>query len=179
MYNLNRSQCDAKDLEETAIAKEWLYADIFNSEYNLSFKPPDNDTCDTCDSFLIKICDAENAAEKSKLQEEHDEHLSEASRRYDLKRQDKEYSVENKKNTIIICVDLQKCLLTPVLTNAQSFYSVKLWTYNYTVYNATNKKVSCIIWDESKSSRGANEMASGIMKWALGNVNPQHEEITI
>lgn len=35
------------------------------------------------------------------------------------------------------------------------------------------------MWDESKSSRGANEMASGKIKWALGNVHPQHEEITI
>lgn len=33
MYNLYRSQYDTKNLLESAIAKEWLYADIFNSEY--------------------------------------------------------------------------------------------------------------------------------------------------
>lgn len=92
MYNLYPLQCDAKNLGESAFTKEWLHADILNSEYNLSFKSPDNDTCDSCDSFLIKIHDAEFSEEKSKLQEEYDKHLAEASKGYDLKRKDKEYS---------------------------------------------------------------------------------------
>lgn len=179
MYSLYRCECEANNLPENVIAKEWLYSEIFNTEFNFSFKPPDNDTCDTCDAFLIRLRDAQNIAEKNELQAEYDKHLSDASKRYNLKKKDKEDSLQDKTTKIMICVDLQKCLPTPVLTNAQSFYSLKLWTYNYTVYNATNKKVSCIMWDESKSSRGANEMASGMLKWALANISPHHEDITI
>lgn len=32
----------------------------------------------------------------------------------------------------------------------------------------TNKRVSCVMWDES--NRGANEMASGMLKWAVANM---------
>ena len=85
---------------------------------------------------------------------------------------------ENSKN-VMICVDMQKCLPTPVLTNCQSFYSLKLWTYNYTLYDVTNKVTTCVMWDESKSGRGANEMASGMLRWALSNIKPNHETLTI
>ncbi|KAK4880787.1 hypothetical protein RN001_008933 [Aquatica leii] len=96
-----------------------------------------------------------------------------------LKKKDKENVLQNAVTQIMICVDLQKCLPTPVLTNSQSFCSLKLWTYNYTLYNATNKKVTCMMCDEPKSGRGANEMPSGMLKWALATIKPQHEEIFI
>lgn len=65
------------------------------------------------------------------------------------------------------------------VTNAQSFYSLKLWTYNYTIYDGTTNETTCIMWDESKANRGANEMASGILKWAQYNCNDTVEELTI
>ncbi|KAK5642497.1 hypothetical protein RI129_008664 [Pyrocoelia pectoralis] len=179
MYNLYKSECEENNLSENVIAKEWLYCEIFNTEFNLSFKPPDNDTCDKCDFFLVSLRDSQTAEGKNAINTEYEEHLSEASKRYNLKKKDKENALQNPVTQIMICVDLQKCLATPVLTNSQSFYSLKLWTYNYTLYNATNKKVTCMMWDESKSGRGANEMAFGMLKWALAAIKPQHEEIFI
>nr|CAH7754575.1 unnamed protein product [Callosobruchus chinensis] len=46
---------------------------------------------------------------------------------------------------IMLTVDLQNCLITPVMTNSQSFYSLKLWTYNYPLYDSTNKVTTCVM----------------------------------
>nr|CAI5822919.1 unnamed protein product [Callosobruchus analis] len=48
MYRLYLEECQENGFESENIAKEWLYAEIFNYEYNYSFKSPDNDTCDLC-----------------------------------------------------------------------------------------------------------------------------------
>nr|CAH7730158.1 unnamed protein product [Callosobruchus chinensis]CAH7736377.1 unnamed protein product [Callosobruchus chinensis] len=63
-------------------------------------------------------------------------------------------------------LDLQKCLPTPYLSNNQSFYYLKLWTLNLTIYDSTNNLSYCLVWDESEAGRGGNEIASGLIKWA-------------
>ncbi|KAJ8911240.1 hypothetical protein NQ315_012227, partial [Exocentrus adspersus] len=55
MYELFSEECRENEIPQEEIPKKWLYADIFNTEFNLSFKEPNNDTCDTCDEFIIKL----------------------------------------------------------------------------------------------------------------------------
>ncbi|CAG9762289.1 unnamed protein product [Ceutorhynchus assimilis] len=165
MYELFFEEC-RNQIPREEIPKKWLYADIFNTEFNLSFKEPNNDTCDACDEFIIKL--KENLPNETRIdtQNEYDAHLSDADNRYQLKKQDKEAS-KNVRNCNVLTVDLQKCLPTPLLKNAQSFYSLKLWTFNYTVYNTTKKTSSCFVWDESIAGRGGNEMASCLLRYIL------------
>lgn len=172
MYELYRIECHENNVPEENIAKSWLYFSIFNTEFNYSFKLPYNDTCDECDKFLLaKTQAAEN------IDTIYEEHLDEAGKRYALKRADKEVAMASKGKRKFVTVDLQKCLPTPLLTNQQSFYKLKLWTYNYTISDAA-ENVTCIMWDESKSGRGASEMASGLLKW-IDTLNENVEDITI
>nr|CAH7763082.1 unnamed protein product [Callosobruchus chinensis] len=164
MYQLFYEECTEKKMNQTEIAKQWLYAEIFNTEFNLSFKEPDNDTCDSCDEFLVKLKDAGSVEERNELQKSYEAHLRDADDRYNYKRKDKE-EFRARTNSKMITVDLQKCLATPLLQNSQSFYSLKLWTFNYTVYDASDKSASCFVWDESVSGRGGNEMASCLMRY--------------
>lgn len=166
MYNLFHEDCEDKGFSKEDIPKCWLYADIFNSEFNLSFSSPSKDTCDLCDEFTIKLKDTTSLEERSQIQEEYDIHLLEAQKRYSLKHNDKEDS-QGKPNEKVIMVDLQKCLPTPLLHNAQSFYSLKLWSLNYTVYDSSLKKSSCFMWDESLAGRGGNEMASCLLRYII------------
>lgn len=62
--------------------------------------------------------------------------------------------------------DLQKCLPTPLLTSGLSFYKRKLWTLNFTIHDASDSSVHCLMWDETIGARGGNEIASSILKWA-------------
>nr|CAI5822918.1 unnamed protein product [Callosobruchus analis] len=70
-----------------------------------------------------------------------------------MKSEDKEKSTNNLLENKVIMIDLQECLPTPDLHNSQSFYSLKLWTYNLTIQDATCEKSFCMMWDESWPGR--------------------------
>lgn len=177
MYEMYREEMLENNVPENEIPKSWLYFEIFNNEFNYSFKLPDNDTCDQCDEFLIKLKDS-TGEERQRIQEKYDQHLEEASKRYDLKKEDK-INAQNSTNKKCLTVDLEKCLPTPVLTNAQSFYSLKLWTFNYTIRDTTKNISACCMWDESVAGRGGNEIASCLTKYLVTNIEKSTEEVTI
>lgn len=91
--------------------------------------------------------------------------LKEASRRYELKREDKLKGCTDQ-NLRVVMSDLQKCLPTPNLKNSKSFYSRKLWTLNSTIYDSTIDKSWCMTWDKVTVGRGGNEIASCLFTWA-------------
>ncbi|KAF2888415.1 hypothetical protein ILUMI_17758, partial [Ignelater luminosus] len=145
------------------ISKQWLYAHIFNTEFNLGFKPPATDTCDMCDEYQILLKEASDVNQQTSVQEKYEKHLAEVQQRYQTKKADKETAKQNAYQKVVM-VDLEKCLPSPVLANSPSFYSLKLWSFNYTIYD-TNEKVSNCMWDESIAGRGGNEMASCMLKY--------------
>ncbi|XP_030752349.1 uncharacterized protein LOC115889030 [Sitophilus oryzae] len=179
MYGLYLEECTERGFGPESIAKEWLYSEIFNYEYNYSFKSPDNDTCDLCDQLQLQIREAESLDIRKKLQTEYDQHLADTTNRYKMKSEDKKKSRDNLLEAKVIMIDLQKCLPTPDLHNSQSFYSLKLWTYNLTIQDATCEKSFCMMWDESVAGRGGNEVASCLIKWVEQNVSEEIKEITI
>ena len=52
MYSLYLQFCLQQNTEKQLIGKKRLYADVFNKKFNLSFKPPG---LDTCDSYIAKL----------------------------------------------------------------------------------------------------------------------------
>ncbi|CAH1106568.1 unnamed protein product [Psylliodes chrysocephalus] len=164
MYKLYREQRQLENIHPEDIPKQWIYSQIFNTEFNLAFAPPANDTFDACDEFVVNLRQAGSPIEREKIQTDYDSHLNEADKRYELKKQDKQLALD-KPEEIVLMIDLQKCLPCPKLSNAQSFYSLKLWCFNYTIYDSSNKKANCLIWDESIAGRGGNEMASCLMSY--------------
>lgn len=46
MHGMYREMCELQGVPPEEIGKEWLYSEIFNTEFILSFAPP-KDTCDT------------------------------------------------------------------------------------------------------------------------------------
>lgn len=136
MYDLYVEECEEKQVTP---GKKWLFRKIFNEEFNLSFKFPDNDTCDTCGEIECKLKNTLSEEELQEVNRKKQEHLEEAALRYRLKREDKIIGKENEKS-ILVMADLQKCLSTPNLTNSQSFYLRKLWTLNYTIHDPLKNK---------------------------------------
>ena len=179
MFRLYEQECKDKNIPSSDIAKNWLYRQIFNTKFNLGFHQPCLDTCNNCDMYKIQLKESKSEEEQNKIKQGQENHLQDAQYRYQLKKQDKQESMnENKKK--VLTVDLQKCLATPVLTNADSFYLRKLWTFNYTIYDSSKKQGYCVMWDESKGGRGGIEMASGILKWALNELpNSDIEELIV
>lgn len=73
---------------------------------------------------------------EKRIVKEYGKHVNEANSRYALKAQDKKK--ENKKKTVYLC---------GASSNAQHFYSLKLWTFNYKIIKDTSKDLTiCCMW---------------------------------
>lgn len=136
-------ECRKDNVDNKWIAKIWTYRKIFNTYFNLGFKPPETDTCDDCDRFVVQIRSSQGT-EKETLEAKYEEHVQEAKKRYNLKAFDKLHCGINT-DCKMITVDLQKCLPTPLLTNSLSFYLRKLWTFNYTILDSVTNKSTCVM----------------------------------
>uniref|UniRef100_A0A2S2NKT1 DUF7869 domain-containing protein n=1 Tax=Schizaphis graminum TaxID=13262 RepID=A0A2S2NKT1_SCHGA len=173
MYQAYIDECEKSCIESTLQTKEWMYRKIFNEQFNLSFHPPYNDTCDECDRLILSEKQENSAEQKLIIANQRDQHLIETTLRCKLKKEDKIKSNENKDTTVFITMDMQKCLPVPFLHNCQSFYLRKLWVLNETIEDSTNNKSFAFMWDETKAARGANEIASVLYKWIENEV--QHK----
>lgn len=179
MYQLYIDECNENNLDPKLRAKKWLYADIFNKDFNLSFKPPEIDTCDTCSTHTAKLKSNLTEDEINSVKADHEAHLIESKTRYNFKKLDFTMAKDSPKHKVL-AGDLQKCLPSPLTNNCISFYKRKLWTLNFTLYDAADSSVQCMMWDESKGARGANEIASSILKWADNTIpGSEVEEITL
>lgn len=76
MYNLYITQCEK---ENVVPVKAKYYYKVFSTKFNLHFKQPSKDTCQTCDSLRIKIRSSDSEGiQMAKIEEEN--HLKEAER---------------------------------------------------------------------------------------------------
>ncbi|GBN72981.1 hypothetical protein AVEN_5842-1 [Araneus ventricosus] len=86
MYLLYLQFCKDNNIHEEIIAKKWKYFDVFDKQFKLSFKPPEIDACDNCDSFQAKLKDNSlSQVDRDKLIAEYDVHLTESKRRHNQK----------------------------------------------------------------------------------------------
>lgn len=148
-------------MESTFIAKRWVYEDTFNTQFKYGFKPPQNDTCDTCGIFVA--AKKSNLLDQENVENEHDAHLLDARNRYKMKTAD---TVQASDVNRVLTIDLQKCLPTPLLTCGTSFYKRKLWIFDFTIFDSSNNTAHCMMWDETKAGRGGEEIASALLAWA-------------
>ncbi|KAF2899827.1 hypothetical protein ILUMI_06359 [Ignelater luminosus] len=144
---------------------EWTHRTMSFVE---GFKPPATNTCDMCDKDQMLLKEASDVNQRTSVQEKYEKHLAKAQQRYQTKKADKETAKQNDYQKVEM-VDLEKCLPSPVLTNSQSFYGLKLWSFNYTIYDANEKVVNCMMWDESLAGCGRNEMSSCMLKYSVND----------
>lgn len=92
--------------EPNLVAKEWLYRNIFNTKFNLSFKLPSVDTCDDCDAYERALLDAKDEEGKKKIEKEREIHIMAAEKRYSLEKGDKHEAETGSGEKKILMFDL-------------------------------------------------------------------------
>ncbi|CAH0397337.1 unnamed protein product [Chilo suppressalis] len=170
MYKQYKEWMAEKEIPSNLVAKDWLYRNIFNTKFNLSFKLPSVDTCDDCDAYQRKLLDAKDEETKEIIEKDKEVHDIAAEERYKLKKKDKSEADSSLGEKKVLMFDLQKCMATPNLTNCKSFYLRKLWTLNLTIFDSTSNIATNVIWSENISGRGGNEVASCLIRWANENM---------
>lgn len=158
-----------KEIPANLVAKEWLFSNVLNTKFNLSFKLPSIDTCDDCDAYQRKLLDAKDKESKETIEKDKKVHDIAAEERYKLKKKDKNEANASSGTKKVLMFDLQKCMATPNLTNYKSFYLRKLWTLNLIIFDSTSDIATNVIWSENIGGRGGNEVASCLIRWADEN----------
>lgn len=149
-----------------------MYADIFNTEFNISFFVPKKDQCSLCFQF-----NATNGQTKEALRAEYEKHLKEKA----LSRTEKA-SDKAKVNGIFIvaCFDMQAVIQIPKGEISIFYYKSKLNTMNLTVTELGNDSTCCYIWHEGAGGKGATEVGTCILKYLEDkSIKLDNEELEI
>lgn len=166
MYNLYIEKCkeDHKDAQ-----KFWLYDKIFATEFNLGFHKPKKDVCSFCDAYGKM-----SEKEKQENRNEFDKHQQRKQEARMKKQEDKQRSMENEMIKTIN-FDLQKVLVTPKAQINELYYSRKLATYNFTIFDVVSKETVCNMWWETIAKRGSCEIASCLLNYnkSVGSIDEQ------
>lgn len=143
-----------------AIKSEKYYRFIFNTQFNLGFQRPKKDLCDLC--VVFELC---SPAQREKMQQKYDEHISNKEKAKASKAADTLFAKANKDSVCYAIFDLQKVLNVPKIDASMAYYLRKLAMYNLTIYDVIQHKGFCYVWDESNAARGANEIATCVLKF--------------
>ena len=83
------------------------------------------------------------------------------------KTQDKQLPATSR--TKVLCMDVQRVLLSPALKASALYYKTKLQVHNYTIFDLTTRAITCYLWNESEGAMTANEFASCLFSYLEEN----------
>lgn len=141
------------------------YRKVFLTEFpNLSFRKLRTDTCKTCDLLQSDIRNNINQRAKEIALQKLKLHHLKTEKAYNEMKNDKVISQNIGSNVSCVSVDLQQVLFVPTLTHSDMFYMRQLSCYNFCVNLSDNDQSYMCVWHEGIGSRGANEIASCLLK---------------
>lgn len=137
MYRMYEDQCKKEHIKPVCIT---IFRQIFNEDFNLSFKKPHTDTCKVCDSYKAQLLNETLSTEKKeKIENLKECHNSLIKKIADTFKDDVKNASED---TAVLTFDLQKVLATPSLSTGIAFYKRQLSTYNLCIYDEINRQGS-------------------------------------
>lgn len=164
MYNLY-TKWIKQEHPGSVVVKESFYRHIFNTQFNLSFKPPQTDTCSKCDQLTTALKTARDHGDDDTcqaLQDELAKHKDQAERGQSLM---KLVAREADEDTRVLCLDMQQTLPCPRLATNVAYYKRKLWVYNLCIFDLKVGQPTFYMWDETTGGRGSSEVVTCLRKW--------------
>lgn len=147
-----KNYCDSETNAKPNVSRRW-YSDIFNKDFNLSFKQPRTDTCATCDRLNITMtsssCNEKEAANKAS--EEHHEEVNKSRKQ-----------LKEDINSLSYCVsfDLEQQISIPTLTHGAMYYSRQLSCSNLGIHDEIISRGIMCVWPEYVGGRGSNKIGT-------------------
>lgn len=135
--------------------KSNMFYKIFHREYNIGFRKPSSDVCNTCTLLGNRIKTEKDVQKRSELMIQSRVHKMRSNAFYGLMKR-------NIPGSISICFDLQQVLPLPKTPIQDSFYARQISLYNFCIYNIDVKKATFYLWDETQANRGATEIGSAV-----------------
>lgn len=168
------------NFQKKKVVSEWKFRNIFNTKFNLGFKPNKTDTCRKCDKFNAVIqSERTSTLRKELVQQEKKFHLQ--IDKYIKKNftDTLNFVRDSSNNAEMFTFDLQRSLEVPSLSTSEAFYCRQLWVYNLCIYDEKRSKAFMYVWDESIASRGAQEVSSCLLKHFASYVPSETKRIIL
>lgn len=184
-HNLNMAKIyheykEKQEMTNQSHVSQYIFREIFNTEYNLSFKRRHTDTCKTCDEFETSLKSSIVPPQaKGQFQLDKQCHLDLVSKTNASFKADVEAAAKSDGQTIVLTFDLEKALETPVIATSVAFYKRQLWTYNLCVFDEVSKTAFMYVWSENVASRGGQEIGSCLLKHFKDNVSSKVSKIIL
>lgn len=144
------------------IVKYSYYNQIFSNNYNISFKTPRSDTCDTCAQLHQLIS---NAEDPSPHQIEYEIHMDKAETAKAAMKEGEDPTKWDPEQWVFICMDLQQTMQCPKTTQGSGYYKRKVNLYNFCIYDIQTRESYMFVWEEYTARRGSVEIYSCLYKW--------------
>lgn len=154
MFREYRLICCAR---KRRVLSEWMFRNIFNTQFNLRFGRLKVDTCKTCDRIECRL-KCVNAREHHILEKEREDHLAIVAKYKDLFAGAIENASKETEHTEVFTFDLERALEMPRLSTSIAYYKRKLWLYNLCIYDEIRRIGYMYVWPETMASRGAQEI---------------------
>lgn len=138
---------------------EWKFRHVFNTKFNLGFKPIKTDTCRTCDKLNAAI--GSERTHTLKREFNHKQITECLGKNFN---DTKNFVRDLSNNTEMFTFDLQRALELPCITTSEAYYRRQLWLYNLCVYD---------------EKRGAQEITSCLLKHFRDFVPPEATNIIL
>lgn len=161
-----------EEAQDNLKVKYVYFRNIFNYNFNLSFKSPATDVCSTCISLKSQIKDAPQR-EKVSLMTKLRVHRLKYKAFYSFIQTEEE-------NVIKISCDCQKNNVLPKVQDQSTYYSRQLYIYNFTICEGHSKsvqtkdKVKIYTWTEDQRGKGSNEIASMLFHYLQNMTIPEN-----
>ena len=155
-------------------AKLWIFAKIFNFEFNIAFGYPRSDICETCEQNAVQQKEATQENDQvrvNQLQTAHNHHLRQAENFYTAMSNETISALDD--DVACLCFDFEKNLPLPVTNVTKEFFSRQLWIHNFGVHNLRGGESAMYIYSESYCQKGPNEVISSL-KHYFDNFLPRH-----
>lgn len=99
-----------------------------------------------------------------------------------LRKNEARGSKENDKHltddsVLVLTVDVQAVLLSPMLNASSLYYKTKLAVHNYTIYNLKNNNVRCYLWNESQGGLTSNCFATMLIDYLTDEIKKDNSLI--
>lgn len=150
--------------ELDGIAKYWLYNEIFNTEFNISFGYPRSDICDTCERYQVMLKAAESnndAVAIKKIRIDNELHIRKADVfNVQLKEVTEQARNQETQDTVVLAMDYQKNLPLPLTGVSQEYYKRQLWIHNFCIHECTKEKATMFLYAEHYAGKGPNDVLS-------------------
>ncbi|KAJ8931556.1 hypothetical protein NQ314_015502 [Rhamnusium bicolor] len=162
--NINRLFKAFKKLYLESALTYKFYRAVFKKDIpKLLFRRPRMDTCHTCDRLdcAIRANNETSKAARTKL----DVHHTKAQRAKDILKENTILSQQLGSDLCCLSMDLEQVMFVPTLVHSDMFYLSQLSCFNLGIHVGDTNHASMFLWHEGFSGRGANQIASCLLRF--------------